>query len=79
MSTSGSLLVGYAGEGFEIFYLPREARFGWQLRKGERPFGGPPGIYDGPYQEDYENVGGKNRLDQCNGSKVGDYHAAFYG
>ena len=72
--TSGSPLVGYAGDGFEIHYLPIERKSGWQLKKGMRPSGGPPGVYDGSYNEDYEFVGGENRLDRCNGGKTrGNY------
>ena len=51
--TSGSSLVGYAGDGAEIHYLPFERKSVWQLKKGIRPSGGPPGIFDGSYNEDY--------------------------
>ena len=77
MRTSGSSLVGYAGDGFEIHYLPSEKNSGWQLKKGVRPLGGPPGIYDGSYNEDYEYVGGKKRLDLCNGGELSGNYAYF--
>ena len=75
--TSGSSLVGYARDGFKIYYLPIERKSGWQLKRGIRPSGGPPGVYDGSYNEDYEYVGGKNRLDQCNGGELLDNYVYF--
>ena len=69
-----SSLVGYAGDGFEIHYLPSDKKSGWVLKTGARPVGGPPGKYNGLYNEDYEYVGGENRLDQCNGGNwLGKY------
>ena len=75
--TSGSSLVGYARDGFEIHYLPIERKSGWQLKSGIRPSGGPPGVYDGSYNEDYEYLGGENRLDQCNGGEMQGNYAYF--
>ena len=75
--TSGSSLVGYARDGFEIHYIPSERKSGWQLKRGMRPSGGPLGAYDGSYNEDYEYVGGKNRLDQCNGGELLDNYVYF--
>ena len=72
--TSGTSLVGYAGDGFKIHYRPSEKKSGWRLKKGARPIGGPPGIYNGLFNEDYEYVGGEDALDQCNGGYIsGDY------
>ncbi|MBB42774.1 MAG: YHYH protein [Rhodospirillaceae bacterium] len=59
-------LVGYAGDGFEIHYLPKYKLSGWVLKKGLRK-SGPPGEYSGTYNEDYHFIGGDNRLDECNG------------
>ena len=72
--TSGTSLVGYARDGFKIYYRPKEKKSGWRLRKGTRPIEGPPGVYNGLYNEDYEYVGGENTLDRCNGTHTdGDY------
>ena len=69
LETSGSTLVGYAGDGFEIHYVGSAVKSGWQLKPGERPSppDGPGEAYDGTYNEDYEFVGGEGRLDECNG------------
>ena len=77
LSISGSSLVGYAGDGFEIHYLPIDKKTGWALKKGKRPAGGPPGAYDGLFNEDYEYVGGDNTLDQCNGGSLEGSYAYF--
>ena len=60
-------LIGYAGDGFEIHYLQNQKSSGWALRKGFRGWSGPPGTYDGTYNEDYHYTGGENTLDECNG------------
>ena len=66
ISKQNGSLVGYAGDGFEIHYLQNQKSSGWVLKKGLRR-SGPPGEYDGTYNEDYHYVGGKNKLDECNG------------
>ena len=68
--TSGSSLVGYARDGFEIHNFPTEGKSGWQLKKGLRPDGGPLGTYDGSYNEDYEYLAREKRLDRCNGGEI---------
>ncbi|MEO1747721.1 MAG: YHYH protein [Pseudomonadota bacterium] len=71
-SLDGSL-VGYAADGFEIHYVGAAAQSGWALKDGTRP-SGPGGTYDGTYVEDYEYVGGRGLLDECNGALLnGDY------
>ena len=77
LSVSGSSLVGYAGDGFEVHYLPTGKQTGWALKRGERPTGSPPGAYNGLFNEDYEYVGGENKLDQCNGGKLRGSYAYF--
>ena len=77
VKTSGSSLIGYAGDGFEIHYLPTEKKSGWVLKRGARPLGGPPGVYSGLYNEDYKYIGGNNRLDQCNGGYLNEKYAYF--
>ena len=77
LETSGTSLVGYAGDGFEIHYLPEKKKSGWFLRQGTRPVGAPPGFYSGLFNEDYEYVGGKNKLDRCNGGSLDGKYAYF--
>lgn len=67
--TSGSLLIGFAGDGFEIHYLGDRARSSYQLKPGQRP-SGPGGKFDGTYNEDYRFVAGSGNLDECNGGKI---------
>lgn len=71
--------VGYAADGFPIYYkyvfdengndiIAMES--GYQLKDGSRPGNGdtaPDGCYDGTYFQDYEYVEGKTELDECNG------------
>jgi hypothetical protein len=61
----------------EIHYFPTERKSGWQLKKGLRPGEGPPGTYDGSYNEDYEYLGGEKRLDRCNGGEIRGNYAYF--
>jgi|TARA_B110000902_G_scaffold205329_1_gene233725 hypothetical protein len=76
-ATSGSSLVGYARDGFEIHYLNEQKKSGWILKQGTRPSNGPPGPYDGTYNEDYIYTGGLNKLDQCNGGTISGHYAYF--
>ncbi len=73
--TSGSSLIGYAGDGHEIHYLPG-VQSGYRLKEGTRP-SGPGGRYDGTYNEDYEFVGERGQLDQCNGGVYGSKYVYF--
>lgn len=71
--------VGYAGDGFPIYYkyvfddsgdniITMESAY--ELKDGSRPGDGdaaPDGCYDGMYFQDYEYVEGKTTLDECNG------------
>jgi hypothetical protein len=71
--TSGSTLVGYAGDGFEMHFVGDAAQSGYRLVQGTRPLG-PGGRYDGTYNEDYEYAGGVGTLDACNGGIMdGEY------
>lgn len=67
--TSGSSLIGYAGDGFEIHYVGSKVVSGYLLKSGTRP-SGPGGRYDGTYNEDYEHAGAKGKLDACNGGTL---------
>ncbi|MDB2438966.1 YHYH protein [Hellea sp.] len=81
LDTSGSSLIGYAGDGYEIHYLNEDVQSGWDLKAGERP-SGPGGRYDGTYNEDFTYVGGidaneKPRLDPCNGGELSGRYVYF--
>ncbi len=79
--THAMTLVGYAADGFPIYYLygyadpddpasgVRELSSSYRLKKGERPSGsrGPGGRYDGTFTQDFEYVPGAGDLDECNG------------
>ncbi len=59
-------VIGYAADGFQIFYIPGKFKSSWTLKKGQRdkePFG----KYDGSFKEDYEFKKGSGDLDECNG------------
>ena len=80
--TTHSPLLGYAADGFPIYYKyvysdPNDANSsvsnfdsGFQLKAGNRPGDGvtaPNGTYDGNYVEDYEYVNTNSDLDECGG------------
>lgn len=72
-------LVGWAADGFPIYGPMGYAeandassglvrlRSSYRVKAGSRPADGPPGRYDGTYEEDYEYVAGLGDLDECNG------------
>lgn len=72
-------VVGYAADGYPIYgnYGYSNAQdmssgmkklvSSYRIRKGSRPEGGPPGAYDGSFQQDYEYVAGLGDLDKNNG------------
>jgi len=77
-----SPIVGYAADGFPIYYkyvysdaedtlsAIATASSGYTLKSGTRPGDGdtaPSGTYDGNYYEDYEYSSANTILDQCNG------------
>ncbi len=76
LKSSGSSLVGYAGDGFEIHFVEDDVTSGWTLKKGERE-GGPGGEHDGTYNEDYEFLGTEGKLDQCNGGQLNGNYVYF--
>lgn len=80
--SSHSPIVGYAADGFPIYYkyLYNDAEdsesgiaafeSGYALKSGNRPGDGitaPDGTYDGGYIEDYEYVENQSELDECGG------------
>ncbi len=75
--TSGSSLIGYAGDGYELHYVGDKARSGYHLKKGMRPAGGPEGAYSGLYNEDFEFISAKGTLDECNGGTLNGKYVYF--
>jgi len=69
IGTSGSSLIGYAGDGFEIHYVGSKVTSGYKLKTGYRS-SGPGGKYDGSYNEDYLHHPVKGFLDECNGGEL---------
>lgn len=74
----GSKLIGYAADGFPIYYTGQKS--GYRLKKGARPSGSgsPGGRYDGTYGADYAHIGGS--LDKCNGKtgKTAEFPSGTY-
>jgi len=73
---SGTSLIGWAADGFEIHYIGDQARPSYMLRTGTRP-SAPGGSYDGTYNQDFEFVRGLGNLDQCNGAVIEDRYIYF--
>lgn len=82
VSTNAMTLVGYAADGFPIYYRYAyetasdnnskivEMTSSYRLKSGSRPGDGvsaPCGTYDGVYSNDYEFVSGLGTLDEANG------------
>ena len=61
----------------KFIFFPKEKQSGWLLKKGKWPKGGSPGFYNGFFNEDYEFVGGKNKLDRCNGGNLNGKYTYF--
>ena len=81
-SDSEMLLVGWAADGFPIYYMYgyntandnsstiKSLSSSWRMKSGDRPGDGssaPCGEYTGVYTADYEYVDGLGDLDECNG------------
>lgn len=81
-STAHSPIVGYAADGFPMYYKYvysdpldtsssiMEVTSGYSLKSGTRPGDGytaPDGSYTGLYYEDYEYSSASTVLDECNG------------
>lgn len=74
-----SKLLGYAADGFPIYYkfvheYPMDANSkivaahsGYQLKQGRRAANEPDGSYDGTYVQDYVYIDNPGKLDACNG------------
>lgn len=67
----GLNLIGYAADGFPIYYDSSfSLKSSYQLKTGTRS-NGPGGEYDGTYNQDYEFVENSGDLGECN-SKYGE-------
>ena len=67
-NSSSKTLIGYAADGFPIYYEPTKTS-SYQIRSGGRPGDGisaPCGDYNGLYTADYEYVSGLGDLGECN-------------
>jgi len=69
-------LIGYAADGFPIYYVPGQYKSSHQLKAGTRP-SAPGGEYDGTYNEDWQYVKSSGDLDQCNGAFVEGKYSYF--
>lgn len=62
-------LVGWAADGFPIYYDNKGLlTASYQLKRGQRT-GGPGGRYDGKFVQDYQYNSNYGKLDECNGIK----------
>lgn len=66
--------VGYAADGFPIYYGGGTSSY--RVKSGTRP-SGPGGTYDGTFVADYEYVAGLGNLDACNGRVVNGQYGYF--
>jgi len=69
IGTTGSSLIGYAGDGFETHYVGSKVTSGYKLKTGHRS-SGPGGKHDGSYNEDYLHHPVEGFLDECNGGEL---------
>ena len=74
--SSGSSLIGWAADGFEIHYVGSRAKPSYRLKSGTRP-SGPGGKYDGTFVQDYQYVSGVGNLDRCNGGLLSGRYVYF--
>ena len=65
--------IGFAGDGFKI-YASMKGKFesSYQLKNGSRD-GGPGGVHDGTYTQDFEFKYGAGDLDECNGIDTNEH------
>ena len=74
--SAGAGPIGYAADGFPIYYAGNTQRSSYKLKQGTRP-SGPGGAYDGTYEEDFSYIAGSGSLDQCNGATINGKFAYF--
>ena len=63
--TDNIQFVGYAADGFPIYYNAN-LKSSYKLKSGSRPDNSPGGTYDGKYNKDFEYIEGLGDLGQCN-------------
>jgi hypothetical protein len=65
--------IGFAGDGFKI-YASMKGKFesSYQLKNGSRD-GGPGGVHDGTYTQDFKFKYGAGDLDECNGIDTNEH------
>ena len=62
------ILVGWAADGFPIYYdAEQKHQSSYQLKQGQRQ-DGPGGSYDGQFVQDYSYIANSGDLDECNGT-----------
>ena len=65
--------VGFAGDGFKIYAsMKNKFKSSYQLKEGSRS-GGPGGLHDGTYTQDFEFEHGAGDLDECNGINTSEH------
>lgn len=76
VKSAGTGPIGYAADGFPIYYAGTSQTSSYPLKKGTRP-SGPGGAYDGTYENDFAYVAGSGSLDQCNGKQLNGAYVYF--
>lgn len=72
-TTNDLLHLGFAGDGFKIYIsLKHKFKSSYQLKNGSR-IGGPGGVHDGNYTQDFEFKHGAGDLDECNGIDTNEH------
>ena len=65
--------LGFAGDGFKIYAsMKNKFKSSHQLKEGSRS-GGPGGLHDGTYTQDFEFEHGAGDLDECNGINTSEH------
>ena len=76
--TNDLLHVGFAGDGFKIYAsIKNKFKSSYQLKDGLRN-GGPSGLHDGAYTQDFEFVNGAGDLDECNGIDTNEHGYIYF-
>lgn len=76
VKSAGNGPMGYAADGFPIYYASSTRTSSYKLKSGMRP-SGPGGAYDGTYEQDFVYMAGSGTLDQCNGMQINGKYAYF--
>jgi len=76
VSSLTSTQIGYAADGFPIYYAPAQVSSSYTLKSGTRPTA-PGGRYDGRYEQDWVFDSNAGNLDECNGAVINGEYAYF--